>query len=104
MPSERSKRTVVSILLWGAIIINALSLLFDFLHEGSFAGFLFDIGLTRWGWLPAIIFLDASLTLTILWKPYTRVVRVFVIACSILMLVYDLIWLAGIYFISHLTP
>jgi len=104
MLSEKNKQTIILTLFWGTIIINALSLLFDFLHEGFFAKFLFNIGLTRWGWLPAIVFLNVSLTLTTLWKPYTRAIRVFIITFSILMLVYDLIWLAGIYIISHSKP
>jgi len=104
MFSERNKQTIILTLFCLAIIINVLSLLFGFLHGGAFARFLFDIGLTRWGWLPAIVFLDTSLTLTILWKPSTRIIRVFIIVISMLMLIYDLIWLAGIYFISHLKP
>jgi hypothetical protein len=103
MPSERKKIIVLS-LFWSAVTINVMSFLFDFMHRSAFATFLFNIGLTRYGWLPAIVFLGASLTLTILWKPYTRVIRIFIITFSILMLIYDLIWLAGIYFISHLNP
>ena len=104
MLSEMKKKMIIITLLSGALVINGLCLLFGFLHKGAFTEFLFNIGLTRWGWLPAIVFLDASLTLTILWKPYTRIMRVFIMSFSILMLTYDLIWLAGIYFISHLKP
>jgi hypothetical protein len=104
MLSEKINQTIILALFCLAVIINIMSLLFNFLYESAFAKFLFDIGLTRWGWLPAILCLAVSLTLTVLWKPYTQVIRVFIIVISILMLIYDVIWLAGIYFISHLKP
>jgi len=102
MLSERKKKTLILIYLGAAIILNSMVLLFDLFNEGYFAKFLFNTGLTRWGWLPSIVFSDASLVLTLVWKPGTRIMRVIIILVSLLMLIYALLWLAGIYFISHL--
>lgn len=102
MLSEKNKTIIILFIFVIGLTINVLSLAFDFSHNTDYSKFLFDIGLTRWGWLPAFVFFAASLSLTISWKPYTRILRGFIITISILMLIYDLLWLSGIYFISHL--
>ena len=102
MLSEKYIKAINLILFSGAIIINFLSLLFLFLPKGAFSDILFSIGLTRWGWLPAFIFLNASLIITILWKPYNKIMRGIIIGISMLILIYDVIWFSGIFFISHL--
>ncbi|MFA5553121.1 MAG: hypothetical protein WCZ89_08790 [Phycisphaerae bacterium] len=104
MLTERKKMMLILVFLVGAILINVSSLLFDFLYESDFARFLFNIGLTRWGWLPAIVFLISAITLLVLWKPGNLILRLILITASILMLIYDFTWLAGIYFISGLNP
>jgi len=104
MLSERRKKIIILALLCGAIIINALCLLFVFLHKGAFAEFLFDIGLTRWGWLPAIAFSIAALIGMMRWKPFRLSLRIILMLFSILVLILSSIWFLGIYFISHLTP
>ncbi|MBN2020780.1 MAG: hypothetical protein JW749_11225 [Sedimentisphaerales bacterium] len=101
MLSERKKKIIFITILIGAIMINILPFLFLSLPKGAFADFLFDTGLTRWGWIPAIGFLSASLTLLIIWKPFVLIIRLFIIVISILMLIYDLIWLFGMYIISQ---
>lgn len=104
MLSERKKTMLILIFVLGAIIINILSLLYDCLYGGTFARFLFDIGLTRWGWLPASAFAIAALIGMMCWKPFRLPLRIILILFSILALIFSSIWFLGIYFISHLTP
>ena len=104
MLSERKKTGLILILSLIAISIEVLVLLYDQFYGSEFAGFLFDIGLTRWGWLPAIVLATSAIAGTIFWKPGNRALQGFIILLSVIALTYASYWLIMIYSFSHLKP
>jgi len=55
MFSERKKTALILFLAVSALSIVILFLLFPRFYRSFFGKLLFDIGLTRWGWIPALV-------------------------------------------------
>jgi len=104
MLSKREKTGLILSLSLVAISIEVLVLLYDQFYGSEFAGFLFDIGLTRWGWLPAFLSATAAIVGTICWKPGGRILQTLVILVSVIALTYASYWLIMIYSFAHLKP
>lgn len=104
MLSKGEKTGLILILSLIAISIEVLVLLYDQFYGSEFAGFLFDIGLTRWGWLPAFLSATAAIVGTICWKPGGRILQTLVILVSVIALTYASYWLIMIYSFAHLKP
>lgn len=104
MLSKGKKTGLILILSLIAILIEVLVLLYDQFYGSEFAGFLFEIGLTRWGWLPAFLSATAAIVGTICWKPGGRILQTFIILVSIITLTYASYWLIMIYSFAHLNP
>src|SRR3989304_1961702 len=100
MLSEGKKKAITLTLFWIAITINVLPEIFIILPKSTFRDLLFNTGLTRWGWLPAFVFLTATITFTILWKPCTPIMRTLLVLFSLIMLIWDLIWLFAMLLIT----
>ena len=77
MFSKRKKETIVIVLAVIAISIESLTFLYDQFPRSELAGFLFDIGLTRWGWLPAFVLATSAIAGTLFWMPGNRVLQGF---------------------------
>ncbi|MBA7657671.1 hypothetical protein ES703_65611 [subsurface metagenome] len=104
MLSKGKKTGLILILSLIAILIEVLVLLYDQFYGSEFAGFLFEIGLTRWGWLPAFLSATAAIVGTICWKPGGRILQTLVILVSVIALTYASYWLIMIYSFAHLKP
>jgi len=104
MFSRRKGIIIILTVLLSALSIEVLLLLYHRFYGSDFADVLFDIGLTRWGWLPALFLGVSSIALTICWKPGRRMLHGFIISISVLTVIVAALWLLGIYFITHLTP
>jgi hypothetical protein len=104
MLSRRKGIIIILTALLSALSTEILLLLYHRFYGSDFADVLFDIGLTRWGWLPALLFAAAAMTATIYWKPGGRVLQVLLILLAAGTFGYASLWLFGLYFISNLKP
>lgn len=104
MLSKRKKTGLILILSLIAISIEVLVLLYDQFYGSEFAGFLFDTGLTRWGWAPASMFAIIAITGTLYLKPGNWVLQLFMILVSVAAFLFSSYWALGLYVITHLKP
>jgi hypothetical protein len=104
MLSERKKIVLILILVMTAISIEILLFLYDRFYPSVFAKSLFNIGLTRWGWLPTFVLATGAIAGTLFWKPGNRLLQGFVILLSVIVLTYASYWLIMIYRFAHLKP
>ena len=100
MLSQSNKTAIIVILIICASLLESLVFLYDRVYGSRFADFLFAVGLTRWGWLPAFIFAAAAMTATICWKPGGRVLQVLLILLAGGTFAYASYWFIGIYSIA----
>ena len=68
------------------------------------SNFIYDIGITRWGWLPVFFLAGSSIVLTTKWKLGNITLRSIIIFISMITIIIAALWLFGIHFISHLKP
>jgi uncharacterized membrane protein YqaE (UPF0057 family) len=104
MLSERKKMVATLTPLVLAVSIEILSILFQLYLKSNFADFLFNIGLTRWGWAPASVFAIIAIAGTLYLKPGNWVLRVFMILVSVAAFLFSSYWALGLYVITHLKP
>ena len=104
MLSERKKVVATLTPLVLAVSIEILSIFFQLYLRSNFADFLFNIGLTRWGWAPASAFSIIAVAGTLYLKPGNWVLRVFMILVSVAAFLFSSYWALGLYVIKHLKP
>jgi hypothetical protein len=104
MFSERKKTALILFLAVSALSIVILFLLFPRFYRSFFGKLLFDIGLTRWGWIPALVLATSAIVGTLVWKPDSLALFVFVIIVSVIVLICSSYWLFIIYVATHLKP
>lgn len=92
MLTERKKVGLILILFSIVSLIEILLFLFFLFSHGYFGKLLFDIGLTRWGWVPAIVLGIAVITCLIRWKPGNLWLRLFILFFSIIEVIIALLW------------
>jgi len=92
MLTERKKIGLILTLFSIVSLIEILFFLYiPFVHS-YFGKLLFDIGLTRWGWLPAIVLGIVVITCLIRWKPSNLWLRLFILFFSIIEVIIALLW------------
>jgi len=104
MFSERKKTALILFLAVSALSIVILFLLFPRFYRSFFGKLLFDIGLTRWGWIPALVLATSAIVGTLVWKPDSLALFVFVILISVIVLIYSFYWVFLILRFAHLKP
>ena len=92
MLTERKKIGLILILFSIVSLIEILLFLFFLFGHGYFGKLLFDIGLTRWGWVPAIVLGIAVITCLIRWKPGNLWLRLVILFFSIIEVIIALLW------------
>ena len=95
MLTERKKIGLILILFSIVSLIEILLFLYDRYHHSYFGKLLFDTGLTRWGWVPAIVLGIAVITCLIRWKPGSLWLRLFILFLSIIEVIFALEWAYG---------
>lgn len=96
MLTERKKIGLILILFSIVSLIEILLFLYDRSYHSYFCKLLFDIGLTRWGWVPAIVLGIAVITCLIRWKPGNLWLRLFILFFSIIEVIIALKWVYGL--------
>jgi hypothetical protein len=104
MLSERKKAVLILTLEVIAVSIEILLLLYLIFPRGGFSKFLFDIGLTRWGWIPVFVLTASAIIGALFCKPRNRFFQIFVISVSIIVLIFASLWLFFIFIAINLKP
>ena len=104
MLSQSNKTAIIVLLIICAILIELASFLFVPRYETGFADFLFDVGLTHWGWLPALVLGISSVVMIVRWKPGGRMLQVFLILLSSITVVFAALWLIIAYRFLFYSP
>jgi hypothetical protein len=92
MLTERKKIRLILILFSIVSLIEILLFLYISFGHGYFGKLLFDIGLTRWGWVPAIVLGIVVITCLIRWKLGKLRLRLFILFLSIIEVIIALLW------------
>jgi hypothetical protein len=92
MLTERKKVRLILILFSIVSLIEILLFLFFLYSHSYFGKLLFDIGLTRWGWVLAIVLGIVVITCLIRWKPGKLRLRLFILFFSIIEVIIALLW------------
>jgi hypothetical protein len=96
MLTERKKVRLILILFSIVSIIEILFFLYYPFVDTYFGKLLFDIGLTRWGWVPTIVLGIVVITCLIRWKPGNLWLRLFILFFSIIEVIIALKWVYGL--------
>jgi hypothetical protein len=104
MLSERGKTALILFLAVSSLSIIILFLLFPRFYQSVFGKLLFDIGLTRWGWIPALLLATSAIVGTLACKPDSLALFVFVILVAVIVIIYAFYWVFMIYVATHLSP
>lgn len=96
MLTERKKIGLILILFSIVSLIEILLSLYIPFADTYFSKLLFDTGLTRWGWVPAIVLGIAVITCLIRWKPGNLWLRLFILFFSIIEVIFALKWVYGL--------
>jgi hypothetical protein len=96
MLTERKKVRLILILFSIVSLIEILLFLYYPFGDSYFGKLLFDIGLTRWGWVPAIVLGIVVITCLIRWKPGNLWLRLFILFFSIIEVIIALKWVYGL--------
>lgn len=106
MLTEKKKTALIITLTVSALLINLIMLLgFILVDNEAFQFFnrlLYEIGLFRWGWFPALGLTGYALKETRGWKTVGKPTRVIIFLALLVMLAMALIWLFGLIIISQL--
>jgi len=104
MLSERKKIVLILILVMTAISMEFLLLLYLVFPRSGFSKFLFDIGLTRWGWIPVFVLTTSAIIGTLFCKPRNRFFQICVVSVSVIVLIFASLWLFFIFIATSLKP
>jgi cobalamin synthase len=104
MLTERGKTALILFLAVSALSIVILFLLFDRFGQSVFGKLFFEIGLTRWGWIYALVLATSAIVGTLAWKPDSLALFLFVIIVAVIVLICSSYWLFMIYVVTHLKP
>ena len=104
MLSERKKTALILALVISAISIESLLLLYLVFSRSGFSKFLFDIGLTRWGWIPVLVLMISAIIATLFGKSKNRFFQICIISVSIIVLIFASFWLFFIFIAINLKP
>jgi hypothetical protein len=115
MLPEREKTALILFLAVSALSIEILPDIFEWFLQSNFADPLFDIiGRPDWFWLPgigigwvylvALVLAASAVVGTLVWKPDSLALFVFVILVSAIVLICSSYWLFMIYVVTHLKP
>jgi len=96
MLTKRKKIGLILILFSIVSLIEILFFLYYPFGDSYFGKLLFDIGLTRWGWVPAIVLGIVVITCLIRWKPGNLWLRLFILFFSIIEVIIALKWAYGL--------
>ena len=89
----KGKRLCLILILFAIVSsIEVLLLLYFPFSHGYFGKLLFGIRLTRWGWVPAIVLGNTVFTLLIRWKIGKPTLYFFILAFSIIEVIFALLW------------
>lgn len=108
MLSDKKKKIIILTFALGAFLIDAIIFFGYFMSHSQvtrpITSLLFVAGFNLWGWAPAFGLATTAIVTTLLWKPGSRALRLFVMFLSVIALTLASLWLFGLYFITHLNP
>ena len=99
-----SKTLKITLLIAMSLVALSVEIIIPFVclssHTQNIAHFLYNTGITRYGWILVFILAGTSIFLTKKWRPGNAVFRATIIFISIIAIILAALWFFALCFIS----